>query len=306
LAAKGLNRDFYLQTPGTVSPRLRDKAAELAAGTDKAAVRIARTEDFFRSQKLVYATIDLPGAERPMEEFLFDKKRGYCEFFASSFALLLRLEGVPARLVGGYHGGSRNDLAGYYTVTEDMAHVWVEALVDGVWRRIDPSRLAVNAGSAPFSGSGWSLAWHRRLIDAADYYWTRAVISYDLNTQVELVQGTLFKIRGISFGPRFFPMVGWSIAGIGGLFAAAWLLRLLAVPAELRLMKRFLRLLERRFKIEGIRDAAGLHTLAEQTGDARCREFAALLGGAVYRDRRLTPGERARLRRLLRSIRRGG
>ena len=305
LAAKGLNRDFYLQTPGNVSLRLREKAAELAAGTDNAAVRIARTEDFFRGQKLIYATIDLPGAERPMEEFLFDKKRGYCEFFAGSFALLLRLEGVPARLVGGYHGGSRNDLVGYYTITEDMAHVWVEALVDGAWRRIDPSRLAVNAGSAPFAGSGRSLAWHRRLIDAADYYWTRAVISYDLNTQVELVQGTLFKIRGISFGPRFFLVVGWSIAGIGGLFAAAWLLRLLAVPAELRLMKQFLHLLERRFKFEGIRDAAGLHTLAEQTGDARCREFAALLGGAVYRDRRLGSAEQSRLRRLLKEMRRG-
>jgi transglutaminase-like putative cysteine protease len=306
LVAKGLNRDFYLQTPGTVSPRLRDKAAELAAGTDNAAVLIARTEDFFRGQKLVYATIDLPGAERPMEEFLFDKKRGYCEFFASSFALLLRLEGVPARLVGGYHGGSRNDLAGYYTVTEDMAHVWVEALVDGAWRRIDPSRLAINAGSAPFAGSGRSLAWHRRLIDAADYYWTRAIISYDLNTQVELVQGTLFKIRGISFGPRFFPVAGWVIAVLGGLFAGCWLLRLLAVPVEMRLAKRFMRLLERRFGIEGIRDASGLHALAEQTGDPRCREFVAILGGAVFRDRPLDSAERSRLRSLLKAVKRDG
>jgi transglutaminase-like putative cysteine protease len=304
LVAKGVNRDFYLQTPGTVSQRLRDAAAELAAGGDDAAARIARTEEFFRSQKLIYATSDLPGAERPMEEFLFDKKRGYCEFFAGSFALLLRLEGVPARLVGGYHGGSRNELAGYYTITEEMAHVWVEVLVDGAWRRIDPSRLAVNAASASFAGRGSSLAWHRRLLDTADYYWTRAVISYDLNTQVGLVRGTVFKLRGLSLGPGIIPVAGWLIAVAGGLFAAGWLLRLLAVPVEVRLMKRFVRLLERRFGIEGIRDTAGLHTLAERTGDPRCREFAAILGGAVFRDRPLRPAERSRLRSLLRAVKR--
>lgn len=302
MQALGVKRDFYLQVPATISQRLRNTAAELAAGSADIATRITRTEAFFRAQNLSYATSDLPGPERPLEEFLFDKKRGYCEFFASSFALLLRLEGVPARLVGGYLGGNRNELAGYYSVTEDMAHVWVEALVDGNWRRIDPSRLAVNAASASFAGRGRPPNW-RRLLDAADYYWTRAVISYDLGKQLELVRGTAFKLRGLSTGRGLYRAIGWLLAVAAGLLAGGWLLRRLLVPEEQRLLSRFLKLLQRRLGIEGIPDHAGLQALAERAGDERCREFAAIYGGAVYRDRPLTAAERVRLRTLLRELR---
>ena len=304
LEALGVTRDFYLQVPANISTRLRDTAAELAAGGEDVAARISLTEEFFRRQQLVYATSDLPGPERPLEEFLFDKKRGYCEFFASSFALLLRLEGVPARLVGGYHGGRRNDLAGYYSVTEDMAHVWVEALVDGVWQRIDPSRLAVNAATASFAGRGRAPGWGRRLLDAADYYWTRAVISYDLSQQLEVARGTARKLRGLSPGRGLYYTVGWIFAVVAGLLAIVWFIRRMLVPVEQRLLNRFLRLLQRRLGKDGIADHAGLETLAEGTGEARCREFAAIYGGAVYRDRSLTASEKARLRMLLRELRR--
>jgi len=304
LQAQRVDRDFYLQLPADISSRLRATAIELTKGVDKAAARIARTEEFFRRQQLVYATSDLPGPDRPLEEFLFENKRGYCEFFASSFALLLRLEGVPARLVGGYLGGRRNDLAGYYSITEDMAHVWVEALDDGVWRRIDPSRLAINAASASFAGRGNPLNWRRRLFDAADYYWTRAVISYDLSKQLELARGATFKLRDISFGRGLFRIFGWLLSGVAGLLAAAWLVRRWIMPVEQRLLRRFLRLLKRRLDWEQIPANAGLQTLADRTGDARCREFAAIYSGAVYRDRVLGAAERGRLRYLLKELRR--
>ncbi len=304
LQAKGVDRDFYLRLPPVVSSRLRHAADSISAGTDRAAVKIARTEDFFRSQKLVYATSDLPGPERPLEEFLFEKKRGYCEFFAGAFALLLRLEGVPARLVGGYYGGVRNDMAGYYTITEDMAHVWVEALADGVWRRIDPSRLAVNAASAAFAQRNYSPGWRRLMLDAVDYYWTRAVISYDLGKQLELLQGTAFRVRGVSSLAGFLAAAGLLATGCGVLLAAVLLWRRSAIPAEARLMKSFLCLAKRRFGIDEIPGSVGLQTLAERTGDARCREFALILGGAVFRDRSLDSAERARLQRLLKELRR--
>jgi len=304
LSAKRVDRGFYLQLPADVSSRLRTTAIELAQGGDKAAGKIARTEDFFRQQQLIYATSNLPGSDRPLEEFLFDNKRGYCEFFASSFALLLRLEGVPSRLVGGYLGGRRNDLAGYYSISEDMAHVWVEALDDGVWRRIDPSLLAVNAASASFAGRGNPLSWARRVFDGADYYWTRAVISYDLSKQLALAKGATFKLRELSFGRGLLSRVAWLLGGVGGLLAAIWLLRRWIIPVEERLLRRFLRLLRRHLAGEQIPASAGLQTLADRTGDARLREFAAIYGAAVYRDRGLDSAERARLRDLLRQVRR--
>jgi transglutaminase-like putative cysteine protease len=305
LMAQRVNCTFYLQVPTSVSQRLRDTAARLAAVADTASGRVAATEEFFRRQKLVYATSDLPDPDRAIEAFLFEKKRGYCEFFAGSFALLLRLEGVPARLVGGYMGGSRNDLAGYYTVTEEMAHVWVEALVDGSWRRIDPSRLANNAASAEFAGRGRHLGWGRRLLDAADYYWTRAVISYDLNKQFELLHGSAFKLRNLAGEGGPHPLIGWLVLVVAGLAALFWVLRRVAIRPEERLLNRFLRLVNKRFGIVAVPHYIGLQTLAERTGDARCREFVSIFGRAVYRDRSLLPAERGRLRRLLKELRDG-
>lgn len=304
LEARNVDRDFYLQLPEGLSSRLRATADELADGVDRAADRIIRTKHFFQQQQLVYATSNLPGPDRPLDEFLFESKRGYCEFFASSFAVLLRLQGVPTRLVGGYYGGRRNDLAGYYSISEDMAHVWVEALDEGVWRRIDPSRLAVNAASASFAGRGNPLNWRRRLLDAADYYWTRAVITYDFRKQVELVKSTGFKLRDISLGRDFFRKIGWLLSGLAGLLSVLWLVRCLAVPVEERLLKHFLRLLKQRFNVEEIPANEGLQTLADRIGDERCREFAEIYGGAVYRDRSLRPAERERLRWLLKELRR--
>lgn len=302
LAVSGVDRAFYLQLPLSVSQRLRDTAADLASGIDDATEKIDRTRDFFRRQQLVYANSDLPGSERPLEEFLFSKRRGYCEFFASSFALLLRMEGVPARLVGGYHGGIRNDLAGYYSITSDMAHVWVEALVDGRWQRIDPSRLAVNAASAVMAGRGKQPGWGRRMLDVADFYWTRAVVSYDLDRQLSLVQNTAFRVRGISGGRRLLFFAGWLLVFAVGLLGGFRLLRAFGLSREQRLLRRFLKLVEDRFGMAPIPDSAGLQTVAEQTGDARCMEFAVIWCGAVYRDRPLQAFERKRLRRLLRAL----
>lgn len=304
MQALGVDRDFYLQVPASLSPRLRRLAGELSARNETAAARIARTEEFFRSQNLVYATSDLPGSERPLEEFLFDKKRGYCEFFASSFALLLRLQGVPARLVGGYHGGVRNELAGYYSITENMAHVWVEALDDGYWRRIDPSRLAVNAATASIAGRGKTQGWGRRLLDAADYYWTRAVISYDFNRQMELVRGGGFKLKELSVRRSFYLTISWILGGFTAVTGLGWFGRRLFVPEEQRLLRRFLNLLQRRFNMTEIPANAGLQTLAEGTGNALCREFAEIYCGAVYRDRPLSRAERIKLRKLLQQLQR--
>ncbi len=122
-----IDESFYLKVPPLLSPRLLETAKTIRKEGGSAKERIELLKQFFLQQNLTYANTDLPGSESPMEEFLFIKKRGYCEFFASSFALLLRMADVPARLVGGYLGGNYNNLGDYYQVTEDMAHVWVEA-----------------------------------------------------------------------------------------------------------------------------------------------------------------------------------
>jgi hypothetical protein len=69
--------------------------------------------------------------KQPVAEFLFEKKKGYCEYFASATAVLLRLEGIPARYVRGFTVREANRIGGHYAVREADAHAWVEAFVPG-------------------------------------------------------------------------------------------------------------------------------------------------------------------------------
>ena len=59
--------------------------------------------------------------EAPVETFLFQKREGHCEYFASALALLLRLEGVPARVVNGFMGGEYNKVGGYWVIRQSHA-----------------------------------------------------------------------------------------------------------------------------------------------------------------------------------------
>lgn len=290
-----VDRQFYLQVIDSPGPRVEGMARQLAAEGGDDRQKIARLEEFFRAQQLTYATTGLPGPEDPIEEFLFERKRGYCEFFASSFAVMLRLAGVPARLVGGYYGGEYNPWGGYYLIREDAAHVWVEALVDGrEWVRLDPTGLARNGttGRRP-------LGLGRQWLDAFDYWWTRTVISYDVGQQLKLLQEVDLRMsRGQ------WPAVGrrgwwWLLLPAGALLLLRFLWR--RPSAEARILGAFRRQVERRHRLQAP-PSMGLLELAEQTGDPLCRRFAEIYAGALYRDRRLSAEEKRQLRQLLRRL----
>ncbi len=80
-----------------------------------------------------------PEGVNPIENFLFNTKKGYCEHYASAMVMLLRAVGIPARVVSGYMGGEYNKYGGYYIVRQKDAHTWVEASIDGKWVRFDPT-----------------------------------------------------------------------------------------------------------------------------------------------------------------------
>jgi transglutaminase-like putative cysteine protease len=297
-----IDRDFYLALATPASRRVTAVARRIAAESPTAAGRIEGTKAFFADQQLTYATSDLPGPTDPVDEFLFEKKRGYCEFFASSFAQLLRLAGVPARLVGGYYGGEYNRLGGYYLVTEDTAHVWVEALLDdGRWLRIDPSRLAGNAGTALLENRARTLGPGRRLADSIDYFWTQAVLTYDLGRQLQFARTAGDSLRGDTPKPAVKPLlIGLTALGLAIVLIYQW--RKGGKSWEERILRAFLRQVKKRHGLGEIPEGVGLQELARRLNDPLCREFAELYGGAIYRDRRLTAEERQRLRQLVREL----
>lgn len=290
----GVDGDFYLQLPQKLPARLSAKAREWSRAELDPAQRMRLVEEFIRGQRITYANTGLPVGPEPLDSFLFEKRRGNCEYFATSYATMLRVAGVPSRLVGGYRGGNYNEMAGYYVVTEDMAHVWVEAYLDGVgWRTVDPSAWAI--GSLPRRAQARGLAMY---VDAIGFYWDKAVVSYDLEKQIALVRSAGNKARDF----RLPAATGKVLATLAVLLVplavvVPWYLARPA-SAEGRVLRRMQKVLRKRYP-GVVSGEEGLFDLAGKLDDPYLREFVALYGAAVYRDRRLDRDELAKLNRIV-------
>ncbi len=294
-------KERYLTVPDRVSQRVAAIGSQLRQ-TPSFDTKIARLNRFFRDQQLSYSATRLPQTADPVDTFLFVSRRGYCEYFASSYATLLRLAGVPTRLVGGYLGGEYNRFGGYYLVREDQAHVWVEALNDaGVWERIDPSRLAVNSSAAFRTASSAPAATLRSLLDLLEHNWTRLVLNYDLRSQFDLLRSLTRNLRSLKqVEPGADVYLPWLALLLVPVLFGTWRLR--RQPRSTRILKRYLKLTAACFGSRSLPAATGLFALAEQVRDPLCREFATIYGGAVYRDRTLSRQELDRLDHIVHQL----
>lgn len=291
----------YLAIPSGLSLRLLEVAENIRQRNRFEDKRNA-LDQFFLQQQLSYSTTRLPPTEQPADTFLFDSRRGYCEYFASSYALLLRLAGVPSRLVGGYLGGEFNKLGGYYLVGEDAAHVWVEALDDeGIWQRIDPSRLAVNADEAFAQNQLRSIAVFKALVDATLHNWSRLVLNYDLHRQVGVVRSLIGTVRNMKqLQPPSAGSFLWLLPVV--LPAGFWFWRQQRKTRASRLLRYYRQLMAQAAGVDSLPPELGLYDLAKWSGHPLCREFAELYGAAVYRDHSLSDSEYQQLRQLIRRL----
>jgi protein-glutamine gamma-glutamyltransferase len=113
----------------------------------------------------------------PIADFLFIRKAGHCEYFASAMAVMLRTQGIPSRIVTGFHGGEFNDLTGQYVIRASDAHSWVEAFFPGYgWVSFDPTPAA-----SVETRNQWSRV--QLYIDAAASFWREWIINYDSSHQ---------------------------------------------------------------------------------------------------------------------------
>lgn len=296
-------REFYLAVPERISPRLAVVAAQIAASGGDTTARLIALASFFRDRGLIYARDDLPGGPDPIDAFLFEKRRGNCEFFAAAYVTLARLAGVPARLVGGYYGGEYNALGGYYLVTDDTAHVWVEVLTDeGLWQRVDPSQWASNAGNALGAGRAGGLNPWQRLTDTLNYHWVQLVVVFDLTQQVTLWREARGALRGwrLPVLETWFGPLAVGLLSLGG--AGLLIVRQRRLSREARLLAALRARARRRLGGDVALESLGLNELAERLDSQPCREFARIYLGAVFRDRPLTTVEVARLQELLKAI----
>jgi transglutaminase-like putative cysteine protease len=117
----------------------------------------------------------------PLATFLFARKKGHCEYFASAMAVMLRTLGIPSRVATGFLGGVYNPMTGWQVVRASDAHSWVEAwLPHRGWVTFDPTP----PDTSPASVSLWGRAV--LVLDAADQFWQDWVVGYDFERQLTL------------------------------------------------------------------------------------------------------------------------
>ena len=174
--------DEYLKLP-PLDARISKLAEEIGAPAPSNYEKAVALEQYL-STHFGY-TLELPHSlpADPLANFLFERKRGHCEYFASSMAVMLRMLRIPSRIVTGFRGGEFNDLTGQYVVRASDAHSWVEAYFPGSgWVGFDPTP----AGSVP-TRTGWSRV--QLYVDAAASFWREWVINYDIGHQHTLGRG---------------------------------------------------------------------------------------------------------------------
>jgi protein-glutamine gamma-glutamyltransferase len=180
-------RDYgvYLQVPPEITKRTRELAAQITVG---------QTNNYDKAQAIVMwldantsYSLELkePGSQEPLDFFLFDRKEGHCEYYASAFAILARLNGIPTRQVNGFFGGEWNEYQGYVAVRAGDAHSWDEVYFPGKgWVTFDPTPPD-RTDPLGRGGSGWR-ARMARFMDTVRFQWTKWVIEYDLVAQLSL------------------------------------------------------------------------------------------------------------------------
>jgi len=110
----------------------------LQAGSDKEYIN--KVLAYFRNNEFIYSLQPPLLGEHPIEDFMLNTRKGYCEHYASSFTMMMRLSGIPARVVIGYQGGEWNEQGDYMIVRQSDAHAWSEVWLENEgWRRVDPT-----------------------------------------------------------------------------------------------------------------------------------------------------------------------
>lgn len=176
----------YLALPPDLPPRIGALARKWVGARTDPESQAHAIQERLRSEYRYDLNSPSGGTPNPLDDFLFESRRGHCEFYSTAMAILLRTLGVPTRNVTGFVGGTLNPFGQYYAVRQADAHSWVEVLLeDKGWTRFDPTPPAAAAAETSLPGA---LTFLRDLVEAAAQRWDRNVVGYDLKQQSQLLQ----------------------------------------------------------------------------------------------------------------------
>src|SRR5665213_992128 len=171
-----------LSLPEKTDPRIPELARQMTVGADTPAQKARAIEGHLRRDYGYTLELLSKPVDDPLAYFLFERKKGHCEYFASSMAVMLRTLGIPSRMVTGFQSDVYNPMTGWQVIRASDAHSWVEAWIEGRgWTTFDPT---------PFDPSGGGPGLMSRLAllaDTASQFWDDWVMSYDQGHQAELL-----------------------------------------------------------------------------------------------------------------------
>jgi len=296
-------RNEALRLPDGFNPRTLALGRQWRqqAGRDDEAI-VKRAMGWIHREFAYTLDVPLPGHDG-VDEFLFERKQGFCEHFSSAFVVLMRAAGIPARVVTGYAGGVRNPIGDYYVVRRMDAHAWAEVWLQGRgWVRVDPTaavaperiydtledRLGLEGADV---GGGVDARWIGNVGDWLRRGWNDLVLSFDAERQQRLLRP--FGIERLDSSQLV------SLFVIVAIFALGWMAWLLArgererdplLRAWHRLGRRYARLGLAREPYEPATAWAGrvqlelvdpaLVVLSQRFAEAR---YAAAVADRVYR-----------------------
>jgi transglutaminase-like putative cysteine protease len=133
-------RQLALELPNDFNPRTREMIRSWREETPDDSRLIQRVLAWFNQEEFRYTLNPELLSRHSVDDFLFRTRGGFCEHYASAFTVMMRMAGIPARVVTGYQGGWYNELGGYVLVRQSDAHAWSEVwLPDAGWTRVDPT-----------------------------------------------------------------------------------------------------------------------------------------------------------------------
>ncbi len=194
-----LSQQWYTAIPDSGNTRSKSLAREMRATAGSDTAYIEAVLAMFHDEEYFY-TLQPPAlGSNPVDRFLFDTRRGFCEHYASAFAFMMRSANIPVRIILGYQGGEFNPMGGHLIVRQSDAHAWTEVWLERYgWYRVDPTaavapeRIEFGVRGAALNGIGetWGYSAPSQFLqnltmtwDALNAKWNEWVLGYGPDTQ---------------------------------------------------------------------------------------------------------------------------
>lgn len=299
-----INKEVYLQLPEKRFEKIRETVKDITGslGELESANEILK---HLKSGDYKYALSNLPTSSNPLEDFIYNYKYGNCEYFASAMTVMLRLRGIPARIIGGYVGGYYNNLGSYYAIPQKNAHVWVEAYIENKgWVRFDPTPAPFTA----FSSLPGGFSRVRVFFDSVSYYWNAMIINYDFSKQMGLLRKARSFVQKPNLDMSSIKEYSTLIISVFTFLALIIMILYIANFGRKAYEERIISIFLRKMKKYGYEKSPseGLEEFAERIKNHELKEkaynFIREFENYFYMDKKLNRQDYLRLKKLLRGF----